>query len=210
MFFRKRLYATLLLLCFVPAGCVSFGSQPDPSRFYALTSLPHASERQESAAGIPALALGIGPVKLPGYLDRPQVVTRISQNRFAVAENDRWAEPLEENFSRVLSQNLSILLRTDRIVTYPWERSQRPAYQVQVEVLRFESNAEELVELWARWTVSDNAKKIVTVRESHLSGRAKDRSTEAKVAALSEVAGDLSKEIAAALRALISGQARQG
>ena len=210
MFFRKRLYATLLLLCFVPAGCVSLGSQPDPSRFYALTSLPHASERQESAAGIPALALGIGPVKLPGYLDRPQVVTRISQNRFAVAENDRWAEPLEENFSRVLSQNLSILLRTDRIVTYPWERNQRPAYQVQVEVLRFESNAEELVELWARWTVSDNAKKIVTVRESHLSGRAKDRSTEAKVAALSEVAGDLSKEIAAALRALISGQARQG
>ena len=36
-------------------------------------------------------------------MDRQQFVTRISQNRFAVAENDRWAEPLEENFSRVLS-----------------------------------------------------------------------------------------------------------
>ena len=206
---RKRLFICLLL-CFVPAGCSFLEPQPDPTRYFALTSLPRASERQQNAADNQALALGIGPVKLPGYLDRPQVVTRISQNRFAVAENDRWAEPLEENFSRVLAQNLSILLQTDRIVTYPWERNQRPTYQVQVEVLRFEPNAGQRVELWARWTVSDNTKKIVTVRESHLSGRAKDRSTEAAVAALSEVACDLSKEIGAALRVLISGQGRQG
>ena len=205
MFFRKRLYATLLLLCFVPAGCVSFGSQPDPSRFYALTSLPHASERQESAAGIPALALGIGPVKLPGYLDRPQVVTRISQNRFAVAENDRWAEPLEENFSRILAQNLSILLQTDRIVTHPWERNQRPTYQVQVEVLRFEPNAEQLVELWARWRVLNDAKKIVTLKESHLSQPTRDESTESAVAAMSDILANLSQEIATSLRGLIHG-----
>jgi uncharacterized lipoprotein YmbA len=199
-----------LLLCLVVSGCVSLGPQPDPSRFYALTSLPHPGQRQQNPAASEALVLGIGPVKLPGYLDREQFVTRISQNRFAVAENDRWAEPLEENFLRILAQNLSILLQTDRIVTYPWERNQRPTYQVQVEVLRFEPNAEQRVELWARWTVFDNAKKIVTVRESHLSQPTGDKSTESAVAALSEVAGDLSKEIAAALRGIISGQGRQG
>jgi len=173
-----------------------------------LASLPRTGQRAQDAAGTNALALGIGPVKFPGYLDRQQFVTRISQNRFAVAENDRWAEPLEENFSRVLSQNLSILLHTDRVVTYPWERSQQPTYQVQVEVLRFEPSAEQIVELWARWSVSDNTKKTISVRESYLTQPTRDKSTEASVAALSEVVGDLSKEIAGAIRALISGPGR--
>jgi uncharacterized protein len=202
----KRLLICLLV-CFVPAGCFSLDPKPDPSRFYALTSLPRTGQRADTA-GTNALALGIGPVKFPGYLDRQQLVTRISQNRFAVAENDRWAEPLEENFSRVLSQNLSILLQTDRIVAYPWERNQRPTYQVQVEVLRFEPNAEQRVELWARWIILDDTKKTIGVKESYLTQPTRDKSTEASVAAMSEAVSDLSKEIAAAIRALTSGQGR--
>jgi uncharacterized protein len=201
----KGLRWTLLLVYLISAGCFSLGPTPDPSRFFALASLPRTGQRAQDAAGTNALALGIGPIKFPGYLDRQQFVTRISQNRFAVAENDRWAEPLEENFSRVLSQNLSILLYTDRVVTSPWERSQQPTYQVQVEVFRFEPNAEQIVELWARWSLSDNTKKTISVRESYLTQPTRDKSTEASVAALSEALGDLSKEIAGAIRALISG-----
>jgi uncharacterized protein len=195
-----------LLLCFVPAGCSFLEARPDPSRYFALASLPRTGQAAQDAAGTNPLALGIGPIKFPGYLDRPQLVTRVSQNRFAVAENDRWAEPLEENFSRVLSQNLSILLHTDRVVTYPWERSQSPTYQVQVEVLRFESNAEQMVELWARWSITERTKKTVIVRESYLTHPAKDKSTEASVTALSEVVGSLSQEITASIRGLTGGK----
>jgi uncharacterized protein len=202
----QRLGWVCLLVCFVPAGCSFLEARPDPSRYFALASLPRTGQRAQDAAGTNALVLGIGPIKFPGYLDRQQIVTRISQNRFAVAENDRWAEPLEENFSRVLSQNLAILLHTDRMVTYPWERSQQPTYQVQVEVLRFEPNAEQIVELWARWNIMDGAKKTISVRESYLTHPARDKSTEASVAAMSELVSDLSKEIAAAIRALTSGQ----
>jgi uncharacterized lipoprotein YmbA len=191
-----------LLVCFVPAGCSFLEPKPDPSRFFSLTSLPRTGQRAQDAAGTNALVLGIGPIKFPGYLDRQQIVMRISQNRFAVAENDRWAEPLEENFSRVLSQNLSILLQTDRMVAYPWERNQWPTYQVQVEVLRFEPNAEQLVELWARWSILDNARKTISVKDSYLSQQARDRSAEASVAAMSDVLANFSQEIAAAIRAL--------
>ena len=135
------------------------------------------------------------------YLDRQGIVTRVSPNRFVVAENDRWAEPLEENFSRVLARNLSILLQTDRIVAYPWERSQQPTYQIQVEVPRFEPTAEQVVELWARWSIVDSTKKTVSMKESYLTQPARDKSTEASVASMSEVVSDLSKEIAAATRA---------
>ena len=202
----QRLGVIILLVCFISAGCSFLEVRPDPSRFFALTSLPRTGQRAQDAAGTNALALGIGPIKFPGYLDRQQFVTRISQNRFAVAENDRWAEPLEENFSRVLSQNLSILLQTERIVAYPWERSQQPTYQVQVEVLHFEPNAEQIVELWARWSIIDSRKKTASVKESYLTHPARDKSAEASVAGMSELVSDLSKEIAAAIRALTSGQ----
>ncbi|HXV78475.1 MAG TPA: PqiC family protein [Candidatus Binatia bacterium] len=207
MFFRKGLCVALFFLCVVPTGCLSLGPQPDPSRFYVLATLPRTEATAKNTDG---LALGIGPVRLPGYLDRQQLVTRVSQNRFAVAESDRWAEPLEENFSRVLAQNLAILLNTDGIVAYPWERNRQPTYQVQVEVLRFEPNAEQRVELWARWRLSDGAKKTSSMKESYLTRPMKNSSTEAAVAALSEVVGDLSKEIAATIGVSISGQERRG
>jgi uncharacterized lipoprotein YmbA len=207
---RKRLGVIILLVCFIPAGCSFLEVKPDPSRFFALAPLPRTGQRAQDAAGTNALALGIGPIKFPGYLDRQQLVTRISQNRFAVAENDRWAEPLEENFSRVLSQNLSILLQTDRIVPYPWVRSQQPTYQVQVEVLRFEPNAEQIVELWGRWSIIEGTNKTVSVKETYLTRPTRDKSTEASVAALSETVADLSREIAGAIRNLEDGKRSSG
>ena len=201
----RRLCSILLLGSLIPAGCMSLEPKPDPSRFFSLTSIPRTAQRAQDAAGTNALAVGIGPIKFPGYLDRQQIVTRVSPNRLAVAENDRWAEPLEENFSRILSQNLAILLQTDKMVAYPWERNQQPTYQVRVEVLRFEPNAEQPVELWARWSIIDSTKKTVSVKDSYLSQSARDRSSEAAVAALSEVLANFSQEVAASIRGLNRG-----
>ena len=206
----KRLGVIILLAAFISAGCSFFDAKPDPSRFFSLTSLPRTGQTAQDHAVTNQLILGIGPIKLPGYLDRQQMVTRISQNRFAVAENDRWAEPLEENFSRVLSQNLSILLQTDRIVAYPWVRSQQPTYQVQVEVLRLEPNAEQVVELWDRLTILDEARKTMSCKESYLTKPVRDNSTEAYVAALSEAVADLRRDMARDLRNVEGGKRPSG
>ena len=123
-------------------------------------------------------------------------------SRLGLSENDRWAEPLEENFTRVLSQNLSALLRPDRVIRYPWQSSQRPAYQLEIEVLRFELNASQEAQVLARWAViggSDRAS--LSVRESRLTRPVRGKSTEASVAALSEALGDLSREMAETIRA---------
>jgi uncharacterized lipoprotein YmbA len=77
-----------------------------------------------------------------------------------------------------------------------------------VEVLRFEANAERIVELWARWSIVDNTKKTVGARESYLRLPASDKSTEATVASMSEVVNELSKEIADAVRTVMVGQRR--
>ena len=186
------------------AGCGTFSPRPDPSRFFTLSALPQVEQAALKNSTRPEkMFLGIGPIKFPGYLDRQEMVVRSAQNRFEVSETELWAEPLSENFSRVLSENLALLLNTDLIVIYPWSPGNRPHYHVEIEVLRLEANSERNGQLFARWSVVDGAsKKVAVVKESRVTRNAKEKSTDGSVAALSEAVGDLSREIADAVSAI--------
>jgi uncharacterized lipoprotein YmbA len=186
------------------AACLNLGARPDPTRFFVLTPLAR-QERDTAGSGSPPDrgALGVGPITFPGYLDRDQLITRISENRFAVAENNRWGEPLEENFVRVLSQNLSVLLASDKVTRFPWPSTDRPTYQVEVDVLRFEADTTGRVRLVARWVLREVATgETPGVRESRLDRAAGGRSADASVAALSQLLADFSSEVADAVRAM--------
>jgi uncharacterized lipoprotein YmbA len=97
----------------ITVGC----GTTDPARFYTLS--PLAIPGTEAEAAGQGVAIGVGPIKLPEHLDRPQIVTRTSRNELKLAEFDRWAGSLADDFSRVLAENLSILLSTDRVSVYP-------------------------------------------------------------------------------------------
>ena len=193
--------ALLLLLMVAAAGCTTFSPQPDPSRFFTLSAVAQGEGGAEKRASrAPALSLGIGPISMPGYLDRQEIVTRIAQNQLRLSEYDRWAEPLEEGVGRVVSQNVATLLRAERITSYPWPIDRRPLYHVEIEILRFESNSSREAQLAARWTVRNTARKeAVRYHDTRLSRPARDHTTAAAVAALSEVLADLSQEIAQAI-----------
>ena len=197
---------TLLgLACLSLAACLHLGPRPDPTRFFTLTPLPQAEQAAAPDSSNPTrLAVGVGPIQLPGYLDREEFVTRISPIRLAVAENDRWAEPLEDNFALVLATNLSTLLLSDRVTRYPWPTNQRPTYQVEIDVAGFETDSTtRTAQLVAQWSLRDVAtKQALEIRESRLNQPVKGTTTEASVAALSQVLGDFSREIAKALRGL--------
>jgi uncharacterized lipoprotein YmbA len=198
---------TLILIGFVLSACGNFSPRADPSRFFTLTAIaqPAATAIKESS-NPGGVSLGIGPIRMPGYLDRQEIVTRVSPNRIDVSEYDHWAEPLETNFNRVLGQNLSVLLPVNRLVFFPWESTRSPTYQVEVEVLGFEANVAGDVRLSARWVVLETSKKTaLNSGETLLVRQPAVKSTDAAVAALSETLGDLSREIANAI-GTITGQ----
>ena len=85
----------------------------------------------------------MGPVLLPAHLDRPQIVTRASENRLVLAEFHKWGEPLNTNFARVLAEDLAVLLATERVAVFPWRRAVPVDYQLEVRV------ASELLKLRA-------------------------------------------------------------
>jgi len=180
------------------AGCSSFLPKPNPNatRIFVLFPDIEAAERQNSDPSA-QLSLGVGPVRLPAYLDRREIVIRVAPSRFDLSENDRWAEPLDENLTHVLTQNLSILLGSDRIISYPWPLDLKPQYRVEIQVLRFESDSAGDAQLSARWAViDDTGKETPNLKASRLTRQAKEKSTDGSVAALSETVADLSREIA--------------
>ena len=195
-----RLITALALMGLSLAGCGSLLPKPQPnsSGIYLLASPLKAVDRQDQSRSI-QISLGVGPVRLPGYLDRREILTRVTQSRLDVSQNDRWAEPLDENMTHVLAQNLSVLLGSDGVISYPWPIAKGPEYRVTVEVLQFECNSALEAQLSARWWVTNRNGTAFEPKESRLTRAATDKSTGASVVALSETVADLSRQIAQAV-----------
>lgn len=185
---RSLVAAALVAL----AGCGFLQPQPDQSRFFVLAPM---SEPTDLAAT--PLSIGLGPVELPAYLRRPQIVTRIGENEIILSEVHRWGEPLDANFSRVLADNLSRRLRTNRIVAFPWFDATALDYAVRVSVLRFETDERGTARLLARWRVAaPTTDKTLHSDESDIRQEATDGSPDAAVSALSFTVEKLATEIA--------------
>ena len=189
----------LWLVCICVAACVR--QQRNPWRLFTLSALPRAEQTVTNGSPGQVLAIGVGPIHLPEYLDQDQIVNRISQNRFALSENDRWAEPLAHNVADVLAENLSMLLQTDAVTVRPWPGPQRPSHQLEIEVLRFETDTTGTAHLTARYFLRDVATgQTIATKEARLTATATDRSTEQSVASLSKALGDFSVGIANVIR----------
>ena len=174
-------------------GC---GSSP-PTRFYVLPSLTGTDAAPPTAPR--ELTIGVGPVTLHPYLDRPQIVTRASRARLALGEFDQWGAPLRDSVTRSLAENLALLVSTDRVVLYPWSRTTVPDYQVTVEVLQFDAGPGGEVILAARWQILNTDEKVLVMRTSRLTAAAGGHEYEATVTAMGRTLDALSRDIAAAL-----------
>ncbi len=179
------------------AGCSPLAPRPDYSKFFILTPISDgAAPGQVSTASTSQLALGVGPVSFPGYLRRLSVVTVTSPNEIDLAADKYWGEPLEKNFSRVLTENLSQLLNTQQIEKYPWSQTAHISYQIVVDVQRFDTNASGQSQLVARWMIKDGATgKDLYASETRSSVQAGAGDAGAS-AALSEDLAVLSRDIA--------------
>ena len=156
------LLVILVLSIFTVSGC----STGPPARLYVLTSLSRA-ESVPPATGGRELSIGIGPVELPQYVNRPQIVTGQQSSELQSAASAQWAEPLQDGFTRVLAENLSLLLATDRVAIFPW-KTFAPEYQVVVEVTHFLGQTGAEVSLVALWSIlnKDGREALVSKKSS--------------------------------------------
>ena len=188
-----------LFLLFLLGGC----SSTPPVAYYTLNTLPETQQEIPAAVMDNTIAVGVGPVEFPKFLDRPHIVTRKSQNQIEVSEFNRWAGSFPGDFSRVLAKNISILLPTDRVAVYPWGDQFTPTYQIKLEVEQFDGQLGESVVLDVTWMVTDQeGTNTLVVRKSRVEEAVPDETYEALVEAKSNAVVTLSRTIVEELRIL--------
>ncbi len=205
---RFRLVGVILLaFSFLMAGCTFIGGTQQPTKNYVLNSLYSEKIEVQAVADLHDIGILVGPIRMALYLDRADIVIRDSQNQIRLAEFSQWAGPLQENFSRVLSENLSVLLATDRVGIFPGTRAMSFDFNVTVNVTRFDGMPGEKADLRARWGILDKTRKeMLFENHSVLSQPTENDSMEALIAAESRTLADLSREIAEAIKTLAEKQ----
>lgn len=200
---KKRTIASrrLLIACTLTtllSGC--FGHS-QPIEFYTLSPLPRPAGGTGSA---PGTIVAVYPAAIPAAIDRPQIVTRTDENQIVLSEFNRWGGTLKEEISRVLVENLGILLSDRRVSVMTDNLAGDPAYLVAVTFNRFDGRLGENVWLNAAWTIRDQKhKKTLAVKTSILQEKISGPGYAELVAAQSRALGALSREIAAELAAHI-------
>ena len=195
MFCIKTALVGILLILL--AGCAS----TEPSKFYTLRSMSAAGAGGLSEADVQGIAVGVGPISIPDYLDRQPIVTTSNQNKIEMSEFNRWAGSLKDSISRVLSENLSVLLSTDRVFLFPWRGAIKVDYHIGVDVIQFDGELGGRATLIARWGIfSGKGKKELLVKRSSITESVGEKGYDALVAAQSQALMHLSRDIAAGIK----------
>lgn len=183
-------FASTLLVSTL-TGC---STSPAP-RLYIIEpmSAPASSQVDEN------LTIAVGPVTLPAHLNRKEIVTHDQRYRVNSAEFDRWAEPLDDNITSALAENLSVLIPSDQVIAYPWDTAHDFDYTVRVRVIAFGTNPSGEIVLSASWIIYNAAGMPVKYMKTRYSAPRRGDDMVALVAAMSQTIEQLSRDIATAL-----------
>ena len=192
-------FIVLVPLCLWPLGC---GTSP-PTQFYLLSPLPAPNVRPERIDDR-LKTIRVDAVVIPGYLDRHEIVTRISENEIHLADLSQWGEPLRDNLTNILALNLSRLLPAEGLAIFPFKSPSKVDYQVSVEIVQMDGSLDGEVHLTAQWSILDgNGNNILTARKSRFKASGAPGDYGELVAAQSRLVEALSREIAKSIQAIL-------
>ncbi len=194
----KRSLWTALVVCV--ASC---GSSP-PVDYYTLQPIA------DSGAVTPrdARVIALGPLEVPGYLDRPQLVTQSSEGKVKVDELSRWAEPLAEALPRVLTANVDALMDSVVVVSFPYGARMRADYRLAGRIIRFDADRSGTAVLEAQWGVQDaQANNVLSPRRSRYTAQVSSaQDPGAVVVAMNQTVAAFSRDIASELTRLLESE----
>ena len=192
----RRILNMLVIICLFMGltGCVG---KTKPSNFFLLRSFSSSDIHQPTTKDSRGSSLLIGPITLPAYLDRNQFILVKGENELILNEFNRWGEPLEDSFYRVLTENLSVLLNTAEIYAFTRRGDEPVEFQILIDVTRFDSNVLGEAHLTAFWEVLDKKRgKQVIKRKSEFKTAESAKDISALVKTQNTLLNQFSREIA--------------
>ncbi len=189
---RKRLWMITIALL-VLAGCAT----TPPPTFYQLseTASTQLSGLQRG------LAVGVGPINVAPYLDRPQIVIRGPGHKLELSEFNRWVEPLTDSISRVIIIRLSNELQSTRVFKVPRRNKTIPLeFRVEIDIARFDGELSGDALLAARWTLYGRQNNALVTKVSIISESSGGEGFDLLIAAQNRALQNLSQEILVAIK----------
>jgi uncharacterized lipoprotein YmbA len=200
----------LLIACqSSPAELYVLSAQPAPeSGAPSQAKLVDAAGRPASRSpdsGKPLGTVGIA-VSVPEYLDRSEIVERANANELKPSYKAQWAESLSIDASRVVSEDLEALLPSANVVMLPSRARRSIDYEVNINLVRFESDAAGSAMVVGEWTIgASDGHELASGRFRHSEPLA-EAGFGAMAAAMSRNLAAVSADIANALGRLPSSQ----
>ncbi len=190
-----------VISAFLLSGCLAVQSSPTP-RFYMLHSISKDTAVQKF--DIPKeTIIEIGPVNIPQYLDRPQIVTQDKNKMLFFAQFDRWGEFLDSSLTRVISENLTLMLPEVSLQMFPCNLTIPLKYQVIIDIVQLDSSLDSGVYLVAQWSIiARQNNQMLFTKRSEVSQVINKHSYSGLAEAISAASLSLSTEIAQALSSL--------
>ena len=200
LYLIKRLlkYTFLSFLTFLILSCAKSSK---PVEYYMLDASVGIDNNQ-TLKGDEGPMIGLGPIRLPEYLDRFQMVVAVSENKYKLIDGHRWAEKLDQNISLALFKTLPSQLGTDRMIRYPWPQRPGVDFQVKIDILELNIDQNGQSQMIAQWSIKSKDETILNKRSS-FTAQASTTDIDKMVQAQSECLTQLGQEIVANLKPLL-------
>ncbi len=156
---KKKLPTLPCLLLSVLSGCSAVTTAPD---FYLLAPTP-ALPTAALHCNVAPCVIALQTAQLPKYLGSTWIVTRRDAQQLDVASAHRWAEPLQDNFTRVLADNLAQRLGVARVFLYPRQAPEQVDFIISVAVDEFLGAPAQQVTLRAYWSARTPASGVLSL-----------------------------------------------
>jgi uncharacterized lipoprotein YmbA len=180
-------------------GAIGCGTSP-PSTFYALSAQSGTAERS------PVHTLKLRRPAIAGYLDRQVIVKTVVNHRLGLVDTDRWAAPLDEMLGRVLAQDVEQRLAGSVVFTEDGAITADANLTLEVDVRRFDVGDGGKVNLVAEIAMEKgDAHAPLGTRTIELQQVPQGPTTQALVAAMSDLVGKLADAIAALVQGAALG-----
>ncbi len=163
----SRLACTLLAGALALSLTACVGRRSEPAHYQLLT----ARAERNAAAPLAGSSIGVGPVQIAQFLQRPQIVTHAGGTQLRTDPNARWGEPLEQGIQRVLLQNLAALTGA-QTRNFPWRQNATPDYALRVDVIDLDQlpNGEAVMEV--NWLLEDlRTAQVIATQQQRIGSR---------------------------------------
>lgn len=178
-------------------------SSSPPVRYFSLSPIDSGFQQDPDDS----VMLGLGPFRMPDYLDRSQIVTRGANSEMQVDEFSRWSEPLATSLLRIVSTDVDNLLPGVVVVVFPYESFVRDQvkYRLLGDINRFEADHLGQIVLEVQWGVADaDGGVTVPVRRNRYQAQATTPDDPSAVAAaMNDALSQFSRDIASKLEAVL-------